>query len=72
MALTPPPIPPTHEELLERFRNGARTFEELDPEFHKWMAENQKSRIFGYACMVIGLVVLATIIVIYLLLNHHR
>lgn len=36
MALEPPPRPPTIDEWTRRYRAGARTFEELDPDFCAW------------------------------------
>jgi len=40
MPLPPPPNTLTLEEFTKRYRAGARTIEELDPEFCQWRKNN--------------------------------
>jgi len=37
MGFVPPPLQLTSEEFNKRWEAGARTLEELDPEFAKWL-----------------------------------
>ena len=52
MPLTSPPTPITKEEIEKRIKAGAKTLEEIDPEFCKWYRRQQDLKIIAYAIIV--------------------
>ena len=55
MGLSIPPMPLLDVE--ERIRNGAKTLEEIDPEFHKWYKRQQRAHIFGTSCILAAIII---------------
>lgn len=58
MACTPPPPPLDKAELLRRYRAGARTIEELDPELCAWCERDRRFHI-GFVLLWAGMIWLA-------------
>lgn len=51
MGIEPPPPPIDLDEFVRRWHAGARTFEEMNPEFMAWV-HRQRRRVFvGYVAM---------------------
>ena len=46
MGLVIPPRMLTRSEIKERVKNGAKTLEEVDPEFFEWQRERMRYRAF--------------------------
>ena len=53
MGLVPPPLQP--HDVRERIRDGARTLEEIDPEFYKWSKRHKYQRLFSYILAAISI-----------------
>lgn len=56
MSSGPPPRPLTPEEVNARWRAGARTLTEIDPEFGRWLKRGQRLTLFTQ--IVIGIALL--------------
>lgn len=69
MPLPPPPPPVPKEVFDERFKNGARTMEELDPAFHKWLESSRSQLKFQGICIMLGLALIG-LMVIYIGINQ--
>jgi hypothetical protein len=44
MPMSPPPAPLTPKEFKRRWKAGARTMAELDPDHHDWFRKQMESR----------------------------
>ena len=62
MGIVPPPLPLSKKEFDKRWKAGARTIEELDPEFVKWCRSGKRQLIILY--IAVTLFVLITCVVI--------
>lgn len=58
MPYIPPPPPLSPDEFKRRYDAGARTMEELDPEFMKWYRERKRDSLIGWACIATSLLIL--------------
>jgi hypothetical protein len=56
MGCTPPP-PLTKAEFEKRWRSGARSMEELDPEFARWLRKCRLVTFWGFASIVIAILI---------------
>jgi len=54
MGMVWPPPPLSQEEFDRRVAAGAKTFEEIDPEFCKWNQERVRAHIFQAICLGAG------------------
>lgn len=52
------PRMPTKKEIQERINNGAKTLEEIDPEFFKYIQERTKHRLFNFITILTGIIIL--------------
>ena len=59
MGYIPPPLPLSREEFLARWNAGARTLEELDPDFAEWKKNNERMR--NFLLIGLGLVIIVMI-----------
>ena len=56
MGFSPPPLQPLKSEIEKRIRNGAKTLEEIDPEFYKWLQRQRRIRIYMYVALAATLI----------------
>jgi hypothetical protein len=70
MGQIPAPPPLSKEEFEKRIKNGAKTLEEIDPEFWKWYQEGQKYRLMTTIMVISAILVLMVTIMISLMSNQ--
>ena len=58
-----PPLPLSSEEVNRRISHGAKTMEEIDPEFCKWIRFNRRMRLTGIICILIEAVIIAIVFI---------
>ncbi len=65
MGVLVPPRPPTHKELAARRAAGATTFEELDPEFCKYLDRGNIQLLVGCVCLIVSVAAVVFTVIIY-------